>query len=141
MVDVELSEVEKAMKTGCALEKRQLRDYYALSNATALALPIAWKLPLLKSKNLAHPDEPATQVLDADEREVLRHIACKLLSDAPSVHEVVYAIAAPGGHLRHNVARGWQTLAHGYERLHAVFEGHLLLLKIQVAGVQWRTSD
>ena len=42
MVDVELSEVEKALKTGCALEKRQLGDFYALSNATALALPIAW---------------------------------------------------------------------------------------------------
>ena len=106
MVDVELSEVEKALKTGCALEKRQLGDFYALSNATALALPIAWKLLPLKSKNLAHPEAPATQVLDADELEVLRHIARKPLSDAPSVHEVVCAISALGGHLKHNGAPG-----------------------------------
>jgi hypothetical protein len=128
-----IEEYFKALKTGCALEKRQLGDLYALTNATALALPIAWKLLLLKSENLARPEEPATQVLEADELEVLRHIVRKPLSDAPTVQEVVYAIAGLGGHLKHNGAPGWQTLAHGYERLHAVLEGYQLRRKVEAA--------
>ena len=121
-----IEEFYKALKSGCALEKRQLGDFHALTNATALLLPIAWKLLLLKSENATRPFEPATTILETDELRVLRLVARKPLSDAPNIREVVYAIAALGGHLKHNGAPGWQTLARGYDRLRATLDGYKL---------------
>lgn len=118
-----IEEFFKALKTGCALEKRQLGDFHALANATALSLPIAWKLMLLKSESRVHPQEPAETVLDSDELAVLRVKAEKPLPRKPTVSDVVCAIARLGGHLKHNGPPGWQTLARGYERLRAWVEG------------------
>jgi hypothetical protein len=39
-----IEELFKALKTGCAYEKRQLGSYQTLVNALALLLPIAWNL-------------------------------------------------------------------------------------------------
>ncbi len=121
-----IEEYFKALKTGCALEKRQLGDLHALTNATALLLPIAWKLLLLKSEIRTRPLAPATTILEADELEVLRLIARQPLPETPAVQEVVLAIAGLGGHLKHNGAPGWQTLARGYDRLCATLEGYKL---------------
>jgi hypothetical protein len=121
-----IEEFFKALKQGCALEKRQLGDLHGLTNATALFLPIAWKLLLLKSADATRPFEPAATVLEDDELAVLRLLAKKPLSDVPTIREAVYAIAALGGHLKHNGPPGWQTLARGYERLCSVLEGYRL---------------
>ena len=121
-----IEEFFKALKQGCALEKRQLADFHGLTNATALFLPIAWKLLLLKSEELSRPREPAATVLEPDELEVLRLLSNKPLSDTPTIREAVYAIAALGGHLKHNGTPGWQTLARGYDHLRAVLEGYRL---------------
>jgi len=126
-----IEEYFKALKTGCALEKRQLGDLHALTNATALLLPIAWKLLLLKSEIRTRPWAPATTLLEADELEVLRLIARQPLSETPTVQEVVLAIAGLGGHLKHNGAPGWQTLARGYDRLCATLEGYKLRRAIE----------
>jgi hypothetical protein len=121
-----IEEFFKALKQGCALEKRQLGDFHGLTNATALFLPIAWKLLLLKTEELARPLEPAATILEPDELEVLRLLSQKPLSDTPTISEAVCAIAALGGHLKHNGSPGWQTLARGYDRLCGVLEGYRL---------------
>jgi hypothetical protein len=121
-----IEEFFKALKQGCALEKRQLGDLHGLTNATALFLPIAWKLLVLKSEDATRPFEPATTVLQDDELEVLRLLAKKPLPHVATTREALYAIAALGGHLKHNGPPGWQTLARGYERLRAVLEGYRL---------------
>jgi hypothetical protein len=126
-----IEEFFKALKQGCAVEKRQLGDLHGLANATALLLPLAWKLLLVKSEDVARPLEPATTILEEDELEVLRLLAKKPLSDSPTVREVVYAIAALGGHLKHNGAPGWQTLARGCERLGTVLEGYRLRRRLE----------
>lgn len=118
-----IEEYFKALKSGCALEARQLGDFYALTNATALLLPMAWKLLLLKNASSDNPLQSATAVLDSDELEVLRRISKRALSDTPTAVEVLYAIAAVGGHLKHNGAPGWQTLARGYQQLQATLFG------------------
>ena len=94
-------------------------------------MPLARKLLLLKSEDVTRPLAPATTVLEDDELEVLRLIAKKPLLDRPTVREVVYAIAALGGHLKQNGAPGWQTLARGWERLSAVLEGYRLGRKLE----------
>jgi hypothetical protein len=103
----------KALEQGCALEKRQLGNFQGLTNATRLFLPIAWKLLLPKSEELTRPLEPAATILEPDELEVLRLLSRIPLSDTPTTREAVDAITALGGHLKHNGAPGWQTLARG----------------------------
>ena len=129
-----IEEYFKALKSGCAPEERQLGDFYALTNATALLLPLAWKLLLLKSEGSEHPQESATTVLEDDELEVLRQIARKPLSVAATVEEVLYAIAGLGGHLKHNGAPGWQTLARGYQQLQAILVGWNLRRLFETQG-------
>ena len=78
-----IEEYFKALKTGCAVEKRQLGDFHALSNAIALLAPIAWRLLLLKSEGRERPTAPATIVLEPDEIEVLRLAGRKTLAAEP----------------------------------------------------------
>lgn len=126
-----IEEYFKALKTGCALEARQLGDLHGLTNATALFLPLAWKLLLLKSEASERPLQPAGTVLDADELEVLCLVARKPLSKAPTASEVMLAIAALGGHLKHNGAPGWQTLTRGYQQLQATVAGWKLRRSVE----------
>ena len=51
-----IEEFFKALKTGCAVEKRQLESFGALTNALALFLPIAWQMLLLRSTSRTAPD-------------------------------------------------------------------------------------
>ncbi|HET9955721.1 MAG TPA: IS4 family transposase [Polyangiaceae bacterium] len=119
-----IEEYYKALKTGCALEKRQLGDLHALSNALALLAPIAWQLLLLKTESRVHPDAPATSMLDEDELRVLRLVSQRRkLPDNPTMLDAMLAIAGLGGHLKHNGPPGWITLARGYEKLRNLTTG------------------
>ena len=127
-----IEEYYKALKTGCALEKRQLGDLHALSNALALLAPIAWQLLLLKSEARIHPTAPAHSVLDGDELQVLRCVAeRRKLPDNPTALDVMLAIAGLGGHLKHNGPPGWITLARGYEKLRNLTAGWRLARSMQ----------
>ena len=120
-----IEEYFKVLKTGCAMEKRQLADSYALSNALALLAPIAWRLLLLRNEARDQPKSPATQVFESDEIEVLRAAVVKRrrLPENPTVLDAMLSIASLGGHLKHNGPPGWQTLAGGYEKLCGLVDG------------------
>jgi hypothetical protein len=107
----------KALKTGCAIEKRQPGDLHALSNALALFILIAWQLLLLESEARERPHSPAKGVLSADELNVLRAVSRLPLPAEPTTLQAMLAIAALGGHLKHNGPPGWQTLASGLHTL------------------------
>lgn len=121
-----IEELFKALKTGCALEKRQLESFESLSNAAATHLPVAWRLLHLRSQATETPDAPASILLDADELEVLRARSRRPLSQRPTQREVVFAIAALGGHLKRNGDPGWQTLGAGLQKLLTLVEGYRL---------------
>jgi len=56
-----IEEYFKALKSGCAIESRQLESHDGLVNTVALYVPIAWRLLMLRT--LSHDDarmEPAT---------------------------------------------------------------------------------
>jgi hypothetical protein len=122
-----IEEYFKALKTGCALERRQLGDLHALSNALALLVPIAWRLLLLRNEARDQPTALATTVLDPDEIHVLRHAVVergrRRLPEDPTVLDVMLSVASLGGHLKHNGPPGWQSLAHGYEILRLLVAG------------------
>jgi len=130
-----IEEYFKALKTGCAIEKRQLGDLHALSNATALLVPIAWRLLLLKTEARQDPEAPAALVLDEDELEVLRIAGRRPLPKNPTVLDAMLSVAALGGHLKHNGPPGWQTLAHGYQALRQLTAGWSLRRAVETGNI------
>jgi hypothetical protein len=112
-----IEEYFKALKSGCAIEKRQLETRHALENALALFLPIAWALMQLRGALRNDPGAPASALFPETHLAMLGVLARKPLSANPSVRDAVLAIAALGGHLRRNGDPGWITLSRGYEEL------------------------
>jgi hypothetical protein len=131
-----IEELFKALKTGCAFEQKQLESYEALTNALAIYLPIAWRLLLLRALARDDPDAPGDSFLEADEWDVLRASVKRPLSSQPTRRELLLAVAALGGHLKHNGDPGWQTLARGLEELLARVEGFRLHRKLRPARDQ-----
>jgi hypothetical protein len=121
-----IEELFKALKTGCAYEKRQLGSYRTLVNALALLLPIAWNL--LRLRTMAHEDEdlPAATVLSSVELDVLHHAAEKPLPKDPTLRQAMLAIARLGGHLKRNGEPGWMVLGRGYLKLLDLAQGFLI---------------
>jgi Transposase DNA-binding/Transposase DDE domain len=118
-----IEEFFKALKTGCAYERRQLEDFEGLFNAFAFFAPIAWHLLLLRSAAQREPQAPALRVISPTQLEVLRALGRLKLSSAPTCREVMLAIAALGGHLKFNGDPGWLTLARGYHELLTLTRG------------------
>jgi hypothetical protein len=113
-----IEEFFKALKTGCAVEKRQLESFGALTNALALFLPIAWQMLLLRSTSRTAPDAPATDVLSQTHITILRHYQPqKMPATGATAKDALYAVAGLGGHLKNNGPPGWRTLAHGMQEL------------------------
>ena len=121
-----IEEFFKALKTGCAIEKRQLETGHALMNALALFTPIAWRV--LRHRTLVHADadRPAKRVMNSLQIQILRKLTKKKLPRALTVAEALVAVAALGGHLKRNGPPGWITLSRGYERLLTLEEGAIL---------------
>jgi hypothetical protein len=121
-----VEEYFKAMKTGCAFERRQLETLASLLVAHALLVPVACSL--LRLRTLADLREvvPASEILTVVQVRILRQKVPKLMSGlTPTVREAMLAIAALGGHLKSNGAPGWQVLGRGYEKLRSLEEGFL----------------
>lgn len=125
-----IEEFFKALKTGCAVEKRQLEEAHSLMNMTAFFLPIAAKLLDMRSLARAEPDAPATRVFTSRELDVLRNLSPHPMPNKPTVTDAVLAVAKLGGHLKSNGEPGWQVLARGWRR---VSEFMLLLARHEAA--------
>jgi hypothetical protein len=112
-----IEEYFKALKTGCAYEKRQLESDHTLFNGLALLVPIAWQLLLLRTLARDHADIPATQALTETQVAVLVATSAKKLSPLLTVREAMLAIAGLGGHIKNNGDPGWMVLGRGFEHL------------------------
>lgn len=128
-----IEEYFKAIKTGCAYQKRQLESIAALLNALAIFIPIAWRLLLLRTLSRATPDVPATQALTKTQLQVLVAASHKRVHGKLTVRQAMLAIAALGGHIPNNGDPGWQVLGRGFE--------HLLMLERGWNIARNRTSD
>jgi Transposase DNA-binding/Transposase DDE domain len=118
-----IEEFFKALKTGCSYEARQLGDYESLINALAVFAPIACRMLALRTEAHRAPDSPATDVVADDEIEVLRALGRRPLPSAPTVRDVLMAIAALGGHIKYSGEPGWLTLARGFAELRTLTRG------------------
>jgi hypothetical protein len=118
-----IEEFFKAIKTGCAYDSRQLETLEGLVNVLATFMPVAWRLLRMRAQARAAPEAKATTVLAAPMIEVLHVVTRIKLPATPNARDVLLAVAALGGHLKHNGEPGWQTLARGYEKLRTLTEG------------------
>lgn len=112
-----IEEFFKVVKTGCAIEQRQLESRDALLNCLGLLLPIAVKMLALRTYGRVAPATPASTILSPTELAALRLVTQRKLSLAPSAEEALLAIAAVGGHLPNNGFPGWITIARGFDTL------------------------
>ena len=112
-----IEEFFKALKTGCAYQKRQLESKRGLLNALALFAPIAVRLLWFRAQAQRREPVPARVVLTPPELEVLRRIARTPLSRNPTAREALWAVASLGGHLPANGEPGWLVLCRGFHIL------------------------
>lgn len=121
-----VEEYFKALKTGCAYEKRQLESYHTLLNALGLLIPIAWNLLRLRTLSRSQPTLPAERAITETQIAVLQARCPKLMPERSTVQDALLAVARLGGHLKRNGPPGWLVLLRGYERLLVLEEGILL---------------
>lgn len=113
-----IEELFKALKTGCAFEKRQLESFASLTNALALLIPIAWQMLLLRSLARDAPDAPAETALSPTVIRVLQHYQKRLMPKSnPTVIQAYLAIAGHGGYMTHNGPPGWRLLWAGMQEI------------------------
>jgi len=110
-------ELFKALKTGCAFEKRQLATYEALLRALALLVPMAWHLLAIRNTARDAGEQPASDLVDDIQLDVLRALSptSRIPSHRPTCRDVMRAIGDLGGHIRQNGDPGWLVLGRGYE--------------------------
>jgi len=125
-----IEEYFKALKTGCAFEKRQLESVHALLTMLAVSVPIAWHLLRLRTLARVDPNAPGSSLLTAAQLHCLRlelgKPARTLLPKDPTARQVLLAIARLGGHLKNNGDPGWITLGRGLQDLLMLERGYLL---------------
>ena len=119
-----IEEFFKALKTGCAFEKRQLESLAALRNALAVFSVVAWRLLLLRSVSRMTPRAPAAAVASSRQIDLLRALpkldrrfAEIAVPERATAVDILFAIAKLGGHLKNNGPPGWQVIGRGYDSL------------------------
>ena len=120
-----IEEFFKALKTGCAMEDRELESLHTLTNVLALCIPIAYQLLAVRHLARTRPTAPASDVLSPTQIAILQ--AKTKLGPDPTAFQALEAIAYLGSHFDPFSKKmpGWRVLSRGMQRLHALEEGWL----------------
>ncbi len=113
-----IEEYHKCLKTGCAIEKRQLNSANALVTLLGFFAVVAVRLLQLGQISRSHPQLPAQHFVPPI---VLNILVARLglLSKNLSLGEFWKYVARLGGFLgrKNDGLPGWQTLCRGFSRL------------------------
>jgi hypothetical protein len=116
-----IEEFFKALKSGCAIEKRQLESVATVTNMLAISLPIAWLLLRLRNLSRNEPDRAGASMLPPLMLTCLRVLSLKqrryTLPENPTCKELAWAIAGLGGHIKNNGEPGFAVLGRGMDSL------------------------
>lgn len=123
-----IEELFKALKTGCAFEKRQLESLPALLNALAVFIPIAFELLALRAAARTDPEQPASKLLRPTQLLILERHKDTRLQRKATARAALLAIARLGGHITNNGEPGWIVLGRGYQKLLDLEEGARIAL-------------
>lgn len=124
-----IEDFHKAQKTGCRLEKSQLRDPQAVQRLAAISAAVAVRLLQLRdaADDSRRADQPADRHCDPLWVLVVATLA-KVPPASLTVRQFHHAIAQRGGWLgrKHDGRPGFQSLWHGWQRIADHVEGILI---------------
>lgn len=120
-----IEEFFKALKTGCAMEDRELESLHTLTNVMALCIPIAYQLLAVRHLARTQPTTSASVVFSPTQIAILQ--AKTKLGPDPTALQALEAVAYLGSHFEPFSKKmpGWRVLSRGMQRLHALEEGWL----------------
>ena len=119
------------LKSGCHVERHQLREAPRIENLIATLSIVAWHVLWMTHEARREPVAPCTCVLNTDQWHVL-HLAtqprCPLPSQPPTLREAIRAVAKLGGFLgrKGDGEPGVKTIWKGYRRLIDLVAGYHL---------------
>lgn len=130
-----IEEFFKGIKTGCTYERYQLADSAALMTMLAIESTIAWNM--LRARWLTHYDPGAdgSKILNKIQLGLLRENAKehnRKLPKRPTAKQVLYEIAAVGGHQKNNGPPGWLTLRRGFDDLLSMEKGYYFAQRLRL---------
>jgi hypothetical protein len=113
-----VEEYHKALKTGCALEQRQLQSAQGLRALLGLLAIVAVRLLQLRTLARTAPDTPASQVVEPELLETVIRLRGGSANQM-TAEQFWRAVAGLGGFLgrKGDGNPGWQTLWRGWQRL------------------------
>jgi hypothetical protein len=132
-----IEEYHKALKTGCAVTRHELRTAKRLEALVGLLSVVAVRLLALKSAARTDADRPAAQVVPALWLHMLKAARKNLrrVHDL-TVHQFYRELAKLGGFLgrKHDGEPGWITIWRGWEKLNTLVRGAQLTQKLKNCG-------
>ena len=132
-----IEEFFKALKTGCSYEDRQLESFKTITNALALMLPIAWQMLVLRHHSRSEGPGRSVGVLNQTQLQILIALGKGRLNEQATNRQVLYAVAALGGHIKNNGAPGWLVIYRGLRELYAIERG----VKLNACAAQHVIND
>lgn len=121
----QIEDFHKAVKTGCAVEYRQLKTAARLERAAALSSVVAVRLMQLKTAAKETPERPARELVPLRWIELLRIM--RKLSPNPemSIRDFMRQLAGLGGFLgrKGDGEPGWITIWRGFEKFRLILRG------------------
>jgi Transposase DNA-binding len=119
-----IEEYHQCLKTGCALEERQLHSYAGLTRLLGLQAPIAVRLLQLREIARRDPERLAAEVLPREVVAVVAMLAEERVEEL-TANQFWREVGRQGGHLgrRRDGPPGWQTLWRGWLHVQTLLEG------------------
>jgi hypothetical protein len=127
-----VEEYHKVLKTGCSVELHALRTADRLEPLIGLISVIGTRLIQLKLVGRSQPEAKAATHVPSSWLKCLKLARPKLKMTGMSVYTFFRELAKLGGFLgrKGDGEPGWQTVWHGYKKLHALLDGVRLVVAI-----------
>jgi hypothetical protein len=129
-----IEEFHKGLKTGCNIERRQLKTGERLAPLVALMSIQAVRLLQLKAKARAEPSRPTAELVPGRYIRLLER--CRKLAPGSlcEVRDFFRALAKLGGFLgrKGDGEPGWQTIWRGWEKLYGMIRGAELVRESEI---------
>lgn len=128
----QIEEYHQCLKTGCAIEQRQLDCLEDIERLLGFVGPIAARLLQLRNLARAEPETPASRYVDPLTIALLGQRLRWPGNEAVTMHRFWYGVAQLGGHLgrRGDGPPGWKTIWHGWQYLQELVQGARLYAQL-----------
>ncbi len=132
-----IEEYHKALKTGCGVQRRLLREADRLEAMVGLMSIVAVRLLQLKSVARSDPDRLARKVVPPLWLQMLKAVRKKLrrVHDL-TIYQFYRELAKLGGFLgrRSDGEPGWITIWRGWEKLNTLVQGAQIAINLRKCG-------